>query len=311
MAYQKTEDLLELAVWMQSSREGVSIPEIMDRFEVSRRTAERMRDMIINHFIQAEEVESDDSYKRWRIPQGTLKDLFQFTANDLSILDLAQESLKKEHLQEQADKLKTVIEKIKASINPRTYRKIEPDAELLLETQGFAHRPGPKIHINPKIIETIQEALLSSKKLRLELDMGHGKISEQTVEPYGFLYGNRHYLIAFSDYAKQYRYYSLHRLTKVQLLDEYFVRDANFSLQDFTKDSFGVFKEEPFEVEWKFNKEVAEDAADYIFHPSQKMIKNPDGTLTVKFKAGGRLEMKWHLYTWGNNVEVIKPKNFQ
>lgn len=40
------------------------------------------------------------------------------------------------------------------------------------------------------------------------------------------------------------------------------------------------------------------------------MIKNPDGTLTVKFKAGRHLEMKWHLYTWGDNVEVIKPKNF-
>lgn len=52
VAYQKTEDLLELAVWMQSSREGVSIPEIMERFKVSRRTAERMRDMIMKRFIQ-------------------------------------------------------------------------------------------------------------------------------------------------------------------------------------------------------------------------------------------------------------------
>ena len=41
------------------------------------------------------------------------------------------------------------------------------------------------------------------------------------------------------------------------------------------------------------------------------MIKNPDGTLTVKFRAGGRLEMDWHLYTWGNHVKVIKPKNWK
>ena len=52
VAYQKTEDLLELPVWMQSAREGVSIPEIMERFKVSRRMAERMRDMIMNRFIQ-------------------------------------------------------------------------------------------------------------------------------------------------------------------------------------------------------------------------------------------------------------------
>ena len=52
VAYQKTEVLLEMAVWMQSSRECVSIPEIMERFKVSRRMAERMRDMIMNRFIQ-------------------------------------------------------------------------------------------------------------------------------------------------------------------------------------------------------------------------------------------------------------------
>lgn len=57
-------------------------------------------------------------------------------------------------------------------------------------------------------------------------------------------------------------------------------------------------------------EEVADEAKNFIFHPKQKLIKNPDGTLTVKFKAGGRREMDWHLYTWGDKVKVIKPKDF-
>ena len=39
-------------------------------------------------------------------------------------------------------------------------------------------------------------------------------------------------------------------------------------------------------------------------------IRNPDGTLTVKFRAGGAREMDWHLYTWGGHVKVIKPEDF-
>ena len=78
MTYKKTEDLLDLAIWMQSSREGVSLSDIMNRFHVSRRTAERMRDMIVSRFIQAQETEGDNRQKRWRIPQGTLKDFIQF-----------------------------------------------------------------------------------------------------------------------------------------------------------------------------------------------------------------------------------------
>lgn len=64
-------------------------------------------------------------------------------------------------------------------------------------------------------------------------------------------------------------------------------------------------------MEWLFDKEAAEEASQYIFHPTQTMIKNDDGTLTVKFKAGGRLEMDWHLYTWGKHVKVIKPENWK
>jgi predicted DNA-binding transcriptional regulator YafY len=93
-------------------------------------------------------------------------------------------------------------------------------------------------------------------------------------------------------------------------LDEYFVRDASFSLEEFSRQSFGVYQEEPFDVEWKFDKEVAKEAAKYIFHPTQEMIENPDGTLTVKFRAGGAREMDWHLYTWGKHVKVIQPKDF-
>ena len=32
-----------------------------------------------------------------------------------------------------------------------------------------------------------------------------------------------------------------------------------------------------------------------------------DGALIVRFRAGGALEMLWHLQTWGDAVEVLEP----
>ena len=52
------------------------------------------------------------------------------------------------------------IKKITASIKPNTLLKIEPDAEVLLEAQGFARRVGPKIKIDTQYLETIKEAIL-------------------------------------------------------------------------------------------------------------------------------------------------------
>lgn len=87
MAYEKTYDLLDLATKMQSSREGVSLNDIMQDFKVSRRTAERMRDMIVYKFPQTVEISGENNTKRWYIPQGTLRDLIQFSAEELSLLE--------------------------------------------------------------------------------------------------------------------------------------------------------------------------------------------------------------------------------
>ena len=104
-------------------------------------------------------------------------------------------------------------------------------------------------------------------------------------------------------------HYLLQKIKSVEILPDVF-DSSEFDLNEYALESFGAFHEEPFDVEWLFDKEVADEAKNFIFHPKQKLIKNPDGTLTVKFKAGGRREMDWHLYTWGDKVKVIKPKDW-
>ena len=124
MAYEKTFDLVDLAIWMQSTREGISLSDIMNRFQVSRRTAERMRDMILNRFPQVVEKIGENNSKRWYIPQGTLKDFIQFSADDIACLNLAKKALIKEKLSDKADQLKAIIEKITASIKIERLRGI-------------------------------------------------------------------------------------------------------------------------------------------------------------------------------------------
>jgi predicted DNA-binding transcriptional regulator YafY len=36
-----------------------------------------------------------------------------------------------------------------------------------------------------------------------------------------------------------------------------------------------------------------------------------DGGLIVRFHAAGWLEMAWHLYQWGDAVEVIAPQGLR
>ena len=315
MAYEKTYDLLDLAIWMQSTREGVSLNEIAERFHVSRRTAERMRDMIMRRFPQTEEVVCENNIKRWYIPQGTLKDFIQFSAEELSVLETAASLLEDKQLQNKKDIFQNIINKIKANIKSDVFRKIEPDAEALLEAEGFICRPGPKLIIDNQNMAAIRQAILECHQIKITyFNKMSGKTSTNTLDPYGFLYGERnHYLVAHhSDgyFGDNVHNFILGNIKSVEILDIPFVPVKNFNLQKYALESFGSYHEEPFDVEWLFDKEVAEEAAQYIFHPTQTITRNSDGSLTVKFRAGGKLEMDWHLYTWGKHVKVIKPTDW-
>ena len=316
MAYEKTYDLLDLAVWMQSTREGVSLNEIADKFNVSRRTAERMRDMIITRFPQTEEVVCENNTKRWYIPQGTLKDFIQFSAEELSVLEIASTLLENKQLQGKKEVFENIINKIKASIKSDVYRKIEPDAEVLLEAEGFICRPGPKLIINNQVISTIRQAILECHQIKIVyFNKMSGKTSTNILDPFGFLYGERNnYLVAHhSDgyFGDDVHNFILSNIKTVEILDIPFVPVKDFDLKEYAEQSFGAYHEEPFDVDWLFDKEVAEEASKYIFHPTQTSKFNPDGTLTVTFHAGGKREMDWHLYTWGKHVKVIKPTDWR
>jgi predicted DNA-binding transcriptional regulator YafY len=130
------------------------------------------------------------------------------------------------------------------------------------------------------------------------------------VHPYGFLYGNRHYLVAWSESeaARSFRSFALSNIERVETLDRTFTRKRHFSLREYAERSFGVFQEKPVDVVWNFSPKAAPDAREFVFHPTQKLEDQPDGSLVVRFRAGGLLEMAWHLFTWGNEVRVLKPK---
>lgn len=247
MAYEKTYDLLDLAIWMQSSREGISLNDIMDRFNVSRRTAERMRDMIVTKFTQTEEIIGENNTKRWYIPQGTLKDFIQFSAEELAVLELACSLLENNQLQGKKETFINVINKIKASIKPDVYRRIEPDTEALLEAEGFICRPGPKLKINNQIVGTIRQAILECHQIKMiYYNKNSKKQSVNILDPYGFLYGERnHYLVAHhSDgyYGDEVHNFILSNIKKVEILEKSFVPVEGFNLRKYAELSFGAFQ---------------------------------------------------------------------
>jgi len=317
LRYEKLDTILHIALDMQGSAEGLSLGEIQRNYSgkpLSRRTAERLRDAIARAFPQMEQVNVGELPKRWRIPRGSLSRLMEISAGEFADLATSVKLLKQQNMRDQAQGVEHVVSKIRAAMNSPTMNRIEPDLEALTEAEGLAMRPGPHPKIHGETLSSLRQAILSSRKVRIHYrHRGTGKDGPQIVRPYGFLYGNRHYLIAWSEKksANDFRSYALANIKHVEILDDTFVKQKRFSLGKFAEQSFGVFQEPPFDVVWQFSPDVALDVREFVFHPSQKLEAQKDGSIIVRFRAGGALEMAWHLFTWGKHVKVLKPKRLK
>lgn len=317
MRYEKAETILRIALDMQGSAGGLSLEDIRKNYSdevLSRRTAERLRDAVERLFPQLNQVNPGEVPKRWRLPGGSTATLATITADELADLATAVSLLRRENMHAQADGIERAVSKIRALLKRPVIMRIEPDLEALTEAEGLAMRPAPRPKIDLAIVAELRQAILSAKKVRLHyLYRGSGKRGFSTVHPYGFLYGMRHYLVAWSesDQARDFRSFALSNIERVELLDRTFTRKRGFSLQAYAERSFGVFQEKPFDVVWRFSPKAAADARQFLFHSTQIFEDQPDGALIVRFRAGGALEMCWHLFTWSGEVEVIKPERLR
>jgi predicted DNA-binding transcriptional regulator YafY len=312
MSFSKAQDLLRLARLAATRRVGISLEEIMDEFGVSHRTAQRMTDALAGSFANISSFDGDDRKRRWRIDAPGLDRLQPRPESALEALEIAERdaagSGRLRHRQALAELRETLL----ARLTPRDAARAEADAEAVLSALASVTRPGPKVSLPPDLLDAITEALRGPFRLRIRYKSTD--TPQRILEPHGVLMGHRTYLVA-RDPAKggPIRSFRLDQILSAEVLDESFAMDRDFSMQHFAAQSFGVWQDPAQfgEVVWRFSPKAASRAAGFRFHPSQVLEPQPDGGLIVRFHAAGWLEMAWHLYQWGDAVEVLAPEGLR
>lgn len=300
----KAEEIIELAMMFQNSYCGLCIDDIQEHFECSRRSAERMKALLFDLFPEKiEEVPTSDKKKRWRFVKGAMNFLISFNAKELANLMVLSKLTNDESRKKVINEL---IEKIKALTPRRKFQSIQTDIEAIMESEGFAVRQYSRATINTKVMENLRNALLAFKKIRFNYPTNKG---ERTISlnPYGIIISDKHYLVGFNDYVNGLRLYKVDKISNLEIMDEFYLKDPNFSLTEYCKNSFSIYQEEALKVTLEFNKDVAEDVLNYHFHPTQKMKTLENGNVQVKFTSGGTHAICHELFKWRTSVKIKRP----
>ena len=292
--------------------DGIALQDITEEFACDHRTAQRMMRSFEAVFRQVEIREGEDRRRRWHLPRHDPRWLQAQGIRDgeLAALELAAKRADRDAAPDEAQRMRGLRDRLLSAMPSSQARRTEADAEALLEAQGFATRPGPRVTPDMHTLGVLTEALRAPFTVALRYTGADGTTADRLLEPYGMLLGIRRYLVARPVQGDgRMRRFRLDRIRAARITGQGFARDPEFDLARFSARAFGSFhsEDEYGPVVWRFSPEAAAVARQFVFHPEQQLTDDPDGSLIVRFTASGHMEMAWHLYQWGDQVEVLAP----
>ncbi len=159
--------------------------------------------------------------------------------------------------------------------------------------------------------ELLSTAVRESHRVRfLYRKLKSTTMEERTVEPYHLACVDNQWYLFGRDLARDsMRTFVLTRMSGVQDTGESFQRPADFSPERMLDGSFGVFSGsgKTSHVRLAFDAFASQLVRERVWHSSQKIRENPDGTLELELKLKSLPEIERWVLSWGAHVRVKAP----
>lgn len=178
---------------------------------------------------------------------------------------------------------------------------------------AFERRGGSE---QDEIWKVLLRGWLENIPVRLHYQRGRNNdISEHLFDPYLFepaVLSHGVYVIGWSQTRKDLRTFKVDRIQSARLSTGHFTPRVYLRPDDLLRGAWGIwYGAELTRVELLFCPEVARRVQETIWHPSQQMILQEDGSLLWKADVTGTLELISWIRGWGEDVTVLAPANLR
>lgn len=309
--HQKASVLLDLARALAASAEGLTLDEMATQASIGRRTAERMRDALEQLFPQMEML-PEGTIKRYRIPGGL--DSFYQSPTTEELLELAKAAahLRANGQASRAEAIERLDHKVRSAVKSAALRRLTPDIDALARAEMSVARAGPRPIDRPDELAVIRRAIMAMCAVRFRYQGGSTPGRWRTVTPYGLLFERMNYLVGAEIGAEGApRNWRLDRIVDLELTTVVASAPEGFDLGDYASRSFGVYQDAVEEVVLRVLPHGLADVQIWRFHLDQTFAQEADGSTIVRFRSGGMLELAWHLFTWGDKIEILAPERLK
>jgi predicted DNA-binding transcriptional regulator YafY len=292
-----------------ASRRGKSVPELAEMVECHTRTAYRdLEALQVAGFPVT--TERDGHRIVWSLlagPQQTLP--IPLSLPELLALYFGRRLAGALRGTVFHDALESLFEKIKALLPGEMIQQLER-AQAGLAVGASPAKPHAAYR---GMIDLVNQAV--SQRRRLDMIYRAMRARAETrrrVAPYRLLFfDGAFYLIGYCGLRRDIRVFALDRIKRLDLTPEPFELPADVILDDFLKPSFGVFLGPPVKVRVRFASQAAGYLSEKIWHASQKLRPQKNGSVIFEAEVAGTEEIKRWILTWGAQAVVLAPASLR
>jgi predicted DNA-binding transcriptional regulator YafY len=207
------------------------------------------------------------------------------------------------------DSLESLSQKIKATLPPESMKYIKS----VEQTLHVGIKPYKDYARFREIINRMNEAALEKKSVEIVYyTMSRRKEGKRKVDPYRIWFFNgTFYLIGYCHQRRGIRIFALDRIKMLYQTRQAFEIPEGFDFEEFMRPSFGVFQGEAVKVKIWFAPDVAGYISEKVWHDTQEIVQQKDGSILFEAEVAGTHEIKFWVMSWGVKAEILAPQSLR
>jgi len=299
--------LLRVANVLKAHPDGIRAEEIAQRLGISRRTA--YRDLqALDGELQMPTWSTDG---RWGILDTAFLPPLKLTTSEAMAVFLATRLMVR-----YADKydpdLASAFEKLAEGLPPALTEHVNRSLDVLQRARR-----------DPAFVERVHGLTRAWAERRVveityEPARYEGRAAETrraTVRPYMIepsTLTHALYLIGWDEDRDALRTFKIERIGEVVVTPGRFEPPEPGTIEAMLRQAWDIIADQPAtEVALRFSAAVASRVAETTWHPSQRVEREADGTLTWRATVSGTIEIRLWVLSWGDDVEVLAPASLR
>lgn len=291
---------------LKSSLEG-------EGYMVDLRTIQRDLNKLSISFPLSYDTEGRKNYWFW-IQDASIQDMPGMEPVTALAFEMAQSFLTPLLPKATLDILTPYFKRAKEVLNDQSESTLRswPDKVKVIERGPVLLKPN----IKPEVQQVVYQALLEEKIISASyLPRGTEKAKNYLIHPLGIVskMGVIYLICTLWDYS-DIKQFALHRFISAEITKDTSNVPNEFSLGDYTNKDIKLSypqQNTPIQLKVLFEAEIAHHLAETPLSATQSLVNQENGTVLLQAEVMDTLELRWWLQGFGDNIEVVEPKELR